>query len=85
MESQVWGDVYFYSEINLAMREDDSLRPSIGELYLDWENISKWWGMERVLNLRIGRMDIPFGEEYLTRDAIDNPLIAHSLTDFWVR
>jgi hypothetical protein len=83
VESHVWGDVYSYSEINLAMREDDSLRPSIGELYLDWENISKWWGMERVLNLRIGRMDIPFGEEYLTRDAIDNPLIAHSLTDFW--
>ena len=28
-------------------------------------------------------MDIPFGEEYSTRDAIDNPLISHSLTDFW--
>jgi len=28
-------------------------------------------------------MDIPFGEEYLTRDAIDNPLISHSLMDLW--
>ena len=28
-------------------------------------------------------MDTPFGEEYMERDAIDNPLISHSLTDLW--
>jgi hypothetical protein len=28
-------------------------------------------------------MDVPFGEEYLSRDAIDNPLISHSLSDIW--
>src|SRR5207244_2545376 len=29
------------------------------------------------------RFYIPFGEEYLVRNAIDNPLISHSLTDLW--
>jgi hypothetical protein len=28
-------------------------------------------------------MNIPFGEEYLTRYAINNPLISHSLSDLW--
>jgi hypothetical protein len=36
-----------------------------------------------MLNLRLGRLDTPFGEEYIYRDAIDNPLISHSLPDFW--
>jgi hypothetical protein len=36
-----------------------------------------------MLSIRAGRMDIPFGEEYQTRDAIDNPFIAHSLSDIW--
>jgi hypothetical protein len=28
-------------------------------------------------------MYAPFGEEYLVRNAIDNPLITHSIADFW--
>ena len=36
-----------------------------------------------MLNVRAGRIDVPFGEEYLMRDAIDNPLISHSLPDIW--
>jgi hypothetical protein len=52
-------------------------------LYLDFEAVSKLWDAERLLNIRVGRMDVPFGEEYLYRDAIDNPLISHSLADFW--
>ncbi len=55
----------------------------MGELYADFENVSRFWNQEDVLSVRAGRMDIPFGEEYLTRDAIDNPLISHSLSDFW--
>ena len=83
VEAAVWGDVYFFSEINLAARTSDALQLELGELYLDFEDVSKLWGPERLLNIRVGRMDIPFGEEYLYRDAIDNPLISHSLTDFW--
>ncbi len=28
-------------------------------------------------------MFIPFGEEYMNRYAMENPLISHSLSDFW--
>jgi hypothetical protein len=83
LEAPVWDDVYFFAELNLATRESGDLNLRVGELYLDFENVSKLWGRDRQLNVRVGRMDIPFGEEYLTRDAIDNPLISHSLMDFW--
>jgi hypothetical protein len=79
----VWGDVYFFTELNLATRESGDLDLRVGELYLDFEDVSKLWGHDRQLNVRAGRFDIPFGEEYLARDAIDNPLISHSLVDLW--
>ncbi len=69
--------------MNLATREDAGLNLRLGEFYLDFENVSKLWGRDHQLNVRVGRMDVPFGEEYQSRDAIDNPLISHSLSDFW--
>ena len=83
IEAPIWGDVYFYSELNLATRDYDEVELRLGELYLDFEDLSQLWGRDRQLNLRAGRMDVPFGEEYLVRDAVDNPLISHSLTDTW--
>lgn len=83
IEAPIGLDVFLFSELNLATREQAGLNLQLGELYLDVENVSKLWGQERMLNLRLGRLDIPFGEEYLMRDAIDNPLISHSLPDFW--
>jgi len=83
VDAQVWGDVYAFAEINLATREEPDVTLHLGELYLDVEDISKLWGRTGQLNARLGRMDIPFGEEYITRDVIDNPLISHSLSDFW--
>jgi hypothetical protein len=83
LETPVFEDVYFYTEINLMQREFTDLNVKLGECYLDFENLSKWWNREGMLNLRLGRLDIPFGEEYIYRDAIDNPLISHSLPDFW--
>ncbi|PWU19149.1 MAG: hypothetical protein C5B50_07230 [Verrucomicrobia bacterium] len=83
VEAPIFNNVYFYSELNLATREEPDLQLSVGELYLDFENLSRLWGQDRVLNLRVGRMYTPFGEEYQRRYAIDNPLISHSLTDLW--
>jgi hypothetical protein len=83
VEAPIWGEVYFSSEINLFTREEGGPNLKAGELYLDAENLSRLWGQDHQLNLRLGRIDIPFGEEYLTRDAIDNPLISHSLMDLW--
>jgi hypothetical protein len=83
VESPVWGDVYFYSEIDLASREETSLNLNVGELYLDWVNVSDLWGQEKQVNFRAGHFYIPFGEEYQNRFAIDNPLISHSVSDLW--
>jgi len=83
VEAPIWGEVYVFSEINLFTREQGGPELQAGELYLDVENLSRLWQQDRQLNLRVGRFDIPFGEEYLTRDAIDNPLISHSLIDLW--
>lgn len=83
VDAQVWGDVYAYAELNLATREQQDVEARLGECYVDAEDISKLWGQTGQLNVRVGRMYIPFGEEYLTRYAIDNPLISHSLSDLW--
>ncbi|MCI0534921.1 MAG: hypothetical protein L0Z50_06815 [Verrucomicrobiales bacterium] len=69
VEAPVWDDVYFFSELNLATREHDGLDFRLGELYIDFENVSRLWNRDRMLNVRAGRIDIPFGEEYLLRDA----------------
>jgi len=83
VDAQVFDNIYFFTELNLTQRESQNESISFGELYLDVENLSRLWGKDNQLNLRVGRLDVPFGEEYLVRDVIDNPLIAHSLADFW--
>ena len=67
VEAPIWDEVYFFGELNLMTREAADLTLQLGELYLDVENVSKLWNRDRMLNLRLGRMYIPFGEEYLAR------------------
>jgi hypothetical protein len=83
VDAQVWDNVYAFAEINMATHEEPDVNLHLGELYVDAEDISKLWGQDGQLNARIGRMYIPFGEEYLNRYAIDDPLISHSLSDLW--
>jgi hypothetical protein len=83
VEAPVWKEVYFQGELDLAQREDPDLHVQMGELYLDAQDLSDIWGQDGQLNLRAGRMYIPFGEEYLSRYAIDDPLISHSVADIW--
>ncbi|MCI0413351.1 hypothetical protein L0222_11210 [bacterium] len=83
IEASIVDDIYAFAEIDVMRREEPDEKLQLGELYLDFEDVSKLWNQDRVLNVRVGRFDIPFGEEYLTRDAIDNPLITHSLSDIW--
>ena len=84
VEAPIWGEVYFFGELNLFSREalNDYVMYA-GEVFLDVENISRLWNQEGQFNLRLGRFDIPIGEEYLRRDAIDNPLVSHSIMDLW--
>ncbi len=83
VEAPIWKEVYFSGELDLATREEYDLHVTPGEVYLDWQDISDLWGRDGQLNLRAGNIYIPFGEEYLYRYAIDNPLVSHSLSDFW--
>lgn len=90
LEAPLWENfVFAYAELDLLTRErgtagaflDDSFH--LGEIYVDFEGFSRLWGKPGMLGVRIGRLDIPFGEEYIARDVIDNPLISHSLSDIW--
>jgi hypothetical protein len=83
IEAPIWKGVYFYGDVDLATRESMDLNLYLGELYLDFEDVSQLWSSDGQLNVRVGRMNIPFGEEYLKRNAIDDPLISHSLSDLW--
>ena len=83
LDAPIWDEVYFYTEMDLATREENDLSLRYAELYLDFEDVSQLWERDRMLNIRAGRFYIPFGEEYQERFAIDNPLISHSLSDLW--
>lgn len=83
LDAAVHEDIYAFVELNLATREAEEFLPQLGEAYIDFENVSALWGVDQMMSIRLGRMDVPFGEEYLHRDAINNPLISHSLMDFW--
>jgi hypothetical protein len=83
LEAPVWKDVYFFSELKLLPRETNTENFQIGELYVDFEDVSAAWGRPGWLNFRAGRIGIPFGEEYLVRGPLANPLISHSLSDIW--
>jgi hypothetical protein len=83
IDAPVWREVYFYGQLDLATPENSGTQASLDELYLDFEDVSQLWGRDGELNVRAGRMNVPFGEEYLSRYAIDNPLILHSVSDFW--
>ena len=83
IEGPLYEDIYAFGEIVLSYPEESDMKAELGELYVEFENLSKLWKKDDQLNMRLGQMYIPFGEEYLSRNAIDNPLVSHSLTDFW--
>jgi uncharacterized coiled-coil protein SlyX len=83
LEAPVFKDVYFFTELKLLPRETNAEEFELGEMYVDFENVSAAWGMPGLLNVRVGRLWIPFGEEYLQRSPLTNPLISHSLADIW--
>ena len=83
VDAEVFDNAFFYTELNLTQRESPDEFLSLGEIYFEIEDVSRFWGQPHQLNVRVGRMDIPFGEEYMVRDAVDNPLIMHSLSDVW--
>ena len=82
-EAPVGKNVYLFAGLDLTTREANDEFFHVGELYVDFENVSALWGRERALNIRAGRFYIPFGEEYQVRGVLANPLVSHSLSDIW--
>lgn len=82
VEAQIHRNAYLVSTLELFRRESGNESVEVGSLFLDVENI---FGPDygRLFNLRLGRFDIPFGEEYLDRYVMENPLISHSVSDLW--
>jgi hypothetical protein len=83
LDASAWKNVFLHTEMDLETREAPDQNFHFGELYADVEGLSEGWGDDHALNMRVGRMYIPFGEEYEVRNIMDNPLIAHSVTDIW--
>jgi len=77
IRADVWEDVSFFVEWQTNRLGRDSQQfTRTGEVYVDFRNIEL--GPRTSLGIKLGRIDIPFGEEYLWQDAIDNPLITNS-------
>jgi hypothetical protein len=79
IEAKVQDGIYVVSELEIFDRENDNPNVEVGELYVEFEDL---FGNQS-LNLRAGRLKIPFGEEYQNRYVMENPLISHSISDFW--
>lgn len=77
VEADVWQDIAFFLEIQAnRLGKDDQLFLRTGEVYAHFRDIEL--GEIPAFGVKVGRIDIPFGEEYLWQDSIDNPLITNS-------
>jgi hypothetical protein len=83
LEAEAVRGVYLFGELQLTTRETRDESFHLGEFYLEFEDLGGDATPDRLLNLRLGRIDTPFGEEYQRRDLLRNPLITHSLSDIW--
>jgi hypothetical protein len=83
LDMRAWEDVYGFVELDVMTRENGGTAVQAGEAYLDLERLVKWNGLDSLVNIRLGRFYTPYGEEYAVRNPMENPLITHSLMDFW--
>ena len=76
LDAAVWEDVSFFVELQTnRLGKDDQTFVRTGEVHAHLRNVLGPES-EHQLGLKVGRVDIPFGEEYLRQDASDNPLIS---------
>lgn len=78
IDADVWDDVSFFTEVQTIRLGDENTKLlRTAEVYLHLRNVLKNIS-DDLLGIKVGRMDIPYGEEYLWQDAIDNPLLTYS-------
>jgi hypothetical protein len=83
VEAEAARGIYLAGELQLTTRETRDEAFHLGEWYLEFENLGGVTTPDRLFNLRVGRVDIPFGEEYQRRGPLEDALITHSLSDIW--
>ena len=75
--ADVWENTRFFVELQTnRLGKDHQLFTRTGEVYIHFLDLFP--SVVPSLGVKIGRFDIPFGEEYLWQDAIVNPLITNS-------
>ncbi len=78
LEAEVWENISLFTELQTnRLGQDDRLFVRTGEVHAHFRDLFPDWS-DASLGLKVGRVDIPFGEEYLWQDAVDNPLISNS-------
>lgn len=77
VHADVWEDIELYFEVQTnRLGKDDQLFTRTGEVYVNFRDVIESDGFQ--VGIKTGRIDIPFGEEYLWQDATDNRLITNS-------
>ena len=78
-DAQIWERAFLFSEVRLARYQFGS-GFSLGEFYLQLTDLCASGGAGS-LGLKAGRIEIPFGEEYLRWDANETALITLTAAD----
>jgi len=77
IEADIWEDAAFFLELQTnRLGKDDSLFARTGEVYVHFRELYRSENLS--VAAKMGRIDIPFGEEYLIQDSSDNPLVTTS-------
>lgn len=77
IHADVWEDMELFFEVQTnRLGKDDQLFTRTGEIYLHFRDVIESDSIQ--VGIKTGRIDIPFGEEYLWQDAIDNRLVTNS-------
>lgn len=78
VEADTWKNTALFFEIQTNRLGDDKTKwLRTGEVYVHLRDVFPEWEGSK-MGVKVGRMDLPFGEEYLMQDANDNPLISFS-------
>lgn len=80
VDAEAWEAIHVYSELSLTqVGHEDDQNVRVGELYVHFRDAGEtFFRRPGTVGVKVGRMDIPFGEDYLTRDVLDNPLVTWS-------
>lgn len=81
LESEIARGTYLFTAIELFRRESGNSDVEVGEVFVDIENLFGSDDFDSLATARVGRFQIPFGQEYLNRYVFENPLVSHSVAD----